>query len=133
MNDTRMIYERRGFLRANSDFPVKLKQVSPGLSVQINNSFSKDISETGIQLSSFYFYPVKSKLLLEASLSAGAEPVKVMGKVVWVEQFPYQERFKLGVHFEDLSQEARFQFRDVVAKTISSNKQAESPMPQLAT
>ncbi|MFH2137040.1 MAG: PilZ domain-containing protein [Candidatus Omnitrophota bacterium] len=114
MNNTRMVFERRCAMRTSFDLAVKLKQVKEDFSAKIHNSFSKDLSETGIQLSSFYFYPVNSRIMLETALLKDAEPVTIVGKVVWIEQFPYQERYKVGVEFVDLSQEIQLQLRDSV-------------------
>ncbi|MBU4305497.1 MAG: PilZ domain-containing protein [Candidatus Omnitrophica bacterium] len=112
--------ERRRFLRLNSDCPVQLKQMPQNYPVQIHNSISEDISEGGLQLSSFYFYPVHCKLLVELFVSQEAEPIKVVGRVVWVEQMPYQERYKVGIEFSDLNEESRVYLRQVISDSALS-------------
>jgi len=119
-----MFYEgavsnRRRFTRIGSDCQVQLKQLPKNFPGQIHNTLSKDISEGGLQLSSFYFYPVNSRILMEVYLSGDSEPVKTVGKVVWVEQLPYQDRYKVGIEFSDLDEEGRGHLRQVISKSLN--------------
>jgi len=97
------VSERRKFVRMGSDFPVQLRHIKPNAPMQVHNSLSQDLSEGGIQVSSFYFYPVHSKMMVELFLNTDAASVKTIGKVVWVEQIPYQDVFKVGIEFSGLS------------------------------
>ncbi|MFH1061579.1 MAG: PilZ domain-containing protein [Candidatus Omnitrophota bacterium] len=97
------VSERRKFVRVYSDFPVQLSYLKPDAPKQVRNSLSQDLSEGGLQVSSFYFYPVHSAMLIELHLNKDSAPIKTVGKVVWVEQLPYQDLFKLGIEFAELS------------------------------
>jgi len=101
------VRERRKFARIKSDFPVQQRLMPQGNSQRIHNSISKDLSEGGIQLSSFYFYPVNTRIMLDVFLACDEEPVHATGKVVWIEQIPYQERYKIGVQFSDVNEDSR--------------------------
>jgi Tfp pilus assembly protein PilZ len=112
------VSERRKFVRVYSDFPVQLRDMKPNAPVQIHNSLSQDLSEGGVQISAFYFYPVHTKMLLELHLNSDSAPVKTMGKVAWVEQLPYQEVFKIGIEFAELSAFNQSSVRKVIVDKI---------------
>jgi c-di-GMP-binding flagellar brake protein YcgR len=112
------VSERRKFVRVYSDFPVQLKDMKPDAPVQIHNSLSQDLSEGGVQISSFYFYPVHSKMMVELHLNNDSAAVKTMGKVVWVEQLPYQDVFKVGIEFSELSAFNQNSVRKVIVDKI---------------
>ncbi len=114
MDELRESYlDRRRSKRVNTDFPVHLKQM-PGESGTIHNSLSIDMSEQGLQLTSFYFYPVNSQLLVEVMPAPRQEIMKMSARVVWVTQLPYQERYKLGVEFSDINPEQQLELRQIV-------------------
>lgn len=108
------VTERREFLRMSSDFPVQLRQVPQKSTGTIHNSITHDFSESGIQLSSFYFYPVNSKMILEIFPVHDMEPILTVGKVVWVEQVPYQEKYKIGIEFSEMNAESRVQLKQII-------------------
>ena len=112
------VSERRKFVRMYSDFPVQLRYMKPNAPIQVHNSLSQDLSEGGIQVSSFYFYPVHSKMMVELYLNMDAPPVKTVGKVVWVEQLAYQDIFKVGIEFSDLSVYNQSSLRELISDKI---------------
>jgi len=107
---------RRRFPRLTKDVSVQLKQVPDNYSVKIHNSILRDISEGGLQISSFYFYPVNFRMPVEVSMSPDRPPVQGVGRVVWVEQLPYQERYKVGIEFTELNEHSRRQLRDMAQR-----------------
>lgn len=107
--------ERRKFVRVGSDFPVQLRYLKPEAPTQVHNSLSQDLSEGGLQISSFNFYPVHSKMMVELFLNIDSAPIKTVGKVVWVEQFPYQDLFKLGIEFSELSDINHTRLRECIS------------------
>lgn len=107
--------ERRRFVRVSADLPVKLKQIPQNNPVQIQNAISCDISEGGVQVWSFYFYPVQSRQMLEILLSPDTEPVRSVGTVVWIRQLPYQDRYKLGIEFSEMNEDGRLNLRELIA------------------
>ncbi|MCK4994926.1 MAG: PilZ domain-containing protein [Candidatus Omnitrophica bacterium] len=108
------VNERRENFRKNSEFPVQLRQIPQKNAGTIHNSMTHDFSESGVQLSSFYFYPVNSKMILELFPMHEMEPIMTVGRVVWVEQVPYQERYNIGIEFSDLNDESRVHLRQIV-------------------
>ncbi|MBU1087958.1 MAG: PilZ domain-containing protein [Candidatus Omnitrophica bacterium] len=112
------VSERRKFVRVYSDFPVQLRYMKPNAPIQVHNSLSQDLSEGGMQLSSFYFYPVHSKMMVELFLNKDVAPIKTVGKVVWVEQLPYQDIFKVGIKFSELSDFNQTCLRELIINKI---------------
>ncbi len=109
-----VLKERREFLRKNLDFPVQLRQMPQKSAGLIHNSMTHDFSESGIQLSSFYFYPVNSKMILEIFPSHDMEPIITVGKVVWVKQVPYQDKYKIGIEFSEMTHESRVYLKQMI-------------------
>jgi c-di-GMP-binding flagellar brake protein YcgR len=114
-----LVRERRRFVRVASDHPVQLKQVPNNYPIQVHNAMSQDISEGGIQLSSFYFYPVHSRMAFDIFLSRDSEPVQGVGRVVWIEQLPFQERYKVGFEFSELNDDSLTHLQRVIADKFS--------------
>jgi len=114
MTVIRAVGERRECLRKNSDFPVQLRQMPQKSVGIIHNSMTRDFSESGIQLSSFYFYPVNSRMVLEIFPTQDMEPIMTVGRVVWVEQVPYQDRYKIGIEFSDMNDESRVYLKQII-------------------
>ncbi|RKY36006.1 MAG: hypothetical protein DRP78_04700 [Candidatus Omnitrophota bacterium] len=105
--------DRRKFVRIHSDFPIEVKQL-PLTHQSVHNSLSLNISEGGVRISLFYFYPVNSKVNLTLFTAKDDLPFKALGKVSWVERVPYQERYRLGVEFVDLNDTHRNQLRRII-------------------
>lgn len=104
-------YDRRRHKRMNYNFPVQLQQLPQSSSAQIHNSISKDISEAGLQISSFYFYPVEHKMMLDLKLSEDSAPVRSLGRVIWISQIPYQEQYRIGIKFDELNEDCRLNLK----------------------
>jgi len=113
-----VVGERRTFVRVNSEFPVQLRPMHHDNPIQIHNSMSQDLSEGGMQISSFYFYPVHAKLMLELYLAIDSEPIITVGKVVWVEQVPYQDRYRVGIEFSGIEDENKTSLRHIIDENI---------------
>ena len=122
-----MRYNRRSAVRADADFLIRLKEIFNDRTPEIHDSFTKNISETGLQVSSFNFFPVNTRLMLEASLSPQTEPVNLVGRVVWIEQIAYQDRFNLGIEIPEISDDIRTQFQKTIDSAISRKQEKISP------
>ncbi len=114
MTVVRAVKERREFLRKDSDFPVQLRQMPQKSAGIIHYSMINDFSESGIQLSSFYFYPVNSKMILEIFPSHDMEPIITVGRVVWIEQVSHQEKYKVGIEFSEMNHERRVYLKQMI-------------------
>jgi hypothetical protein len=44
---------------------------------------------------------------MEIALTPKAEPVLTVGRVKWVQKLGYQDRYRLGMAFTDISQDAK--------------------------
>ena len=113
--------DRRKFVRVVSDLPVQMREMND-FSNTIHNSLSHDISEGGVRISSFYFYPVNTKVKLELFLSQSLEPVKATARIVWIEQFSYQERYEIGLQFSDINEDGRYNLQDTIANSYSNRE-----------
>ena len=113
------VKERREYFRRSSDFPVQARLMPQKSTGTIHNSMTRDFSESGMQLSSFYFYPVNSKMILEIFPIHDMEPIITVGRVVWIEQVPYQERYKLGIEFSEMNDESREHLKQIVNESIA--------------
>ena len=60
---------------------------------------SKDISIGGIQLNFNDFVPVNTDLTVSVKIKDIPKIIDVSGRVVWVKQVPYSDRYKLGLEF----------------------------------
>ena len=63
----------------------------------LEGSAAKDISEKGLKIKVEKFFPVETVLELQFNLPAFSRPLIVQGKVVWVKQMPYSERWEIGI------------------------------------
>lgn len=69
----------------------------------MRNSFSNNISEIGLGITSFDFFAVNKKVHLQLFSSAWAHLLEIIGRVIWIKRVPFQERFKIGIEFMDTS------------------------------
>ncbi len=115
MSVARAVKERREYFRKNSDFPVQSRQMLQESTGTIHNSMTLDFSESGLQLSSFHFYPVNSRMILDIFPLYDMEPIRSVGRVVWIEQVPYQERYKIGIEFSEMNDERRDHLKQIVS------------------
>lgn len=112
--------ERRRYTRVESDFPVQLRHVQQYNPTQLHNSVSCDVSVGGMQVSSFYFYPIHCKMMVEVFTSEDKESIRGIGRIVWIEQLPYQERYKIGMEFFELSEDNKAQLRKTITNLVSA-------------
>jgi hypothetical protein len=106
--------ERRMRVRVWVDATASVTPVPNPPPHRVWNLVGEDISEAGIRLLSPESFPVKSRLRLEVYPEDQGLPVLTIGEVVWIEQFPEASRWRLGVKFSELSEEARAGVRELV-------------------
>ena len=109
--------ERRSFVRVPLDAAVRAEPIpqSPNRVLQL---ISEDLSEGGARLSSPEFLPVDSRVLMDLDPPRPDEPIRAMGRVVWVERVPYAAQWRVGLEFDELSQSTRAQLRRVVVRQL---------------
>lgn len=69
----------------------------------------------GLMLTSSELFPVGSRLLLWLEMPEMSSRIRVIGRVIWVAQEPFQERYRHGFQFEALSKEVLKQLRALIA------------------
>ena len=87
--------QRRSFQRVKFTEPVQFQY--KGTSVY-GGSVASDISEDGIQLKLNDFFPIHTQINLQVHLSH-EKVIECIGRIVWIEQLPYSERYKAGIQF----------------------------------
>lgn len=96
--------EKRLYIRQDCKFPLQIKSVTMDGTQFMRNSFSNNISEIGLGLTSFDFFAVSEKVHLQVFSQTWAQLFEIIGKVIWIERLPFQDRFKIGIEFVDMSE-----------------------------
>lgn len=94
--------ENRQHFRSSCRVPVLCKR-----GALLENSLTRDISESGIGLLAQKFVPKDTNLIMEISLSPRSEPVLAVGKVKWIRKVGYGDRYRLGMEFTDIAQSSK--------------------------
>jgi len=112
--------ERRQFVRSAFGATVHATQIPRQFLGGDLELFVQDISEGGLRLFSPECFPVESELLLELELDAEAPqpPIRLVGKVMWVERISDQHRCQIGVEFSDLTDRSSACLRSLVAQQL---------------
>jgi c-di-GMP-binding flagellar brake protein YcgR len=108
--------ERRQRVRVRFDASVCVQPILRPLPINVRHLLSEDLSEGGMRLSSSEFFPVKSRVRVDLETARPATPIQVIGRVVWVEQLPEVDHWRVGVEFSDLSDGARSRLHEIVAQ-----------------
>lgn len=93
--------EKRRFRRVNFKKPLEFQTVEQrdGQPCLVKAAtVSCDISEDGLRLYTYDFVPLGQELVLHFYLSEDI-PLKVSGKVVWVQKIPHGEMYQVGIKF----------------------------------
>ena len=96
--------DKRQYIRQECTYPLQLKALTMDGTQFIRNSFSNNISEIGLGITSFDFFPVNEKVHLQLFTSAWGHLLEIIGRVVWIKRVPSQDRFKIGIEFVDTSE-----------------------------
>ncbi|MCM8812508.1 MAG: PilZ domain-containing protein [Candidatus Omnitrophica bacterium] len=96
--------ERRNFPRITVACPVQIRSLSAVTdAVFIRNSFVRNLSRVGIELISFDFYGIDGRIHVHMFSDRNMPLMDITGRIVWVQQMPYQEKFRVGVQFLEMS------------------------------
>ncbi|MFH1093879.1 MAG: PilZ domain-containing protein [Candidatus Omnitrophota bacterium] len=107
--------DKRQYIRQEYRCPLQIKALSLNGTQFIRNSFSNNISEIGLGITSFDFFGVNEKVHLQLFSSAWAHLLEIIGRVVWVERLPFQDRFKIGIEFVDTSESLKKKIKDIMS------------------
>jgi hypothetical protein len=81
--------ERRSSVRVAFNSAVRAEPIPQPSPSRVLQLLSEDLSEGGARLSSPEFLPVDSRVLLDLETPRRDDPIRAIGRVVWVEQVPY--------------------------------------------
>ncbi|MCK4994357.1 MAG: PilZ domain-containing protein [Candidatus Omnitrophica bacterium] len=114
--------EKRLSIRQDCSYPLQIKALTMDGTQFIRNSFSNNISEIGLGITSFDFFAVNEKVHLQVFSSAWANLLEIIGKVVWVKRLPFQERFKIGIEFVDTTESLKQRIKNIMNKSLTLNE-----------
>ena len=109
--------ERRRFVRLNAQVDIAYSKVDT--QNKENLSLTKNISAGGICLICYEPVRVKDMLDLKIILPVSQEPIKVLGRVVWVKEFivggPERgKRYDAGIEFVEINDGDRKQIEQFI-------------------
>lgn len=93
--------------------PVQVTIVG-SLDQHVHALLAEDVSESGLALNSAAFFAIGSRLLLELEAPDDPAPIRLLGRIVWTAQRGFEDHYRLGVEFQEVSDEAREQLRLLV-------------------
>jgi c-di-GMP-binding flagellar brake protein YcgR len=108
--------ERRRFVRVPFDCAARAEQIPRPSPDHVCRMLAADISEDGVRLSSPEFLPLESLVLLDLDTPSPANSIRAVGRVAWAEQAAYEDRWRVGVQFSELSDDARSQLRSIIRR-----------------
>ncbi len=88
--------EKRRFRRARFSDAIsyRLKDVN-----HFGGCLGCDISEGGVRIQFNDFVPINTEMVLQMKLSNIPKVIDVTGRVVWLQQVPYSDRYQIGLQF----------------------------------
>jgi c-di-GMP-binding flagellar brake protein YcgR len=108
--------ERRRFGRVPFGGPVRAEQIPQPVPNRRWQLLSEDLSEGGLRLSSPDFLAVEQRVLLDVDTATTDDPIRIVGKVVWIAQVPYADQWQVGVYFSDVPQDMRSRLRRIAVR-----------------
>ena len=98
--------ERRQFPRLASRAAVQFRSVLKSQE-QFNGTLSKDLSSSGLCMTSDVFLPKDSRLILLVSLPGILRPVRLVCRVTWTQRQRFADGYECGVEFVEMTPEDR--------------------------
>lgn len=96
--------DKRLYIRQECTYPLQIKALTMDGTQFIRNSFSNNISEIALGITSFDFFAVNEKVHLQLFSSTWAHLLEIIGRVIWIKRVPFQEHFKIGIEFINTSE-----------------------------
>ncbi len=106
--------DKRKYPRRRLEYQVQIRKIDTTEINVVRNSFSSDISEIGAGIISFDFYPVNKKVYIRVMSNGLIDLLDIVGKVVWVREIPFQNKYRIGVSFEDVSENVHLKVRNLM-------------------
>ncbi len=78
---------------------------------ECGGSLAQDISETGLRFQLDHFVPSNSQIALDIPLghTMGSNVITIHGRVAWVQQIRYSDRYQVGLEFSPSDLEVNHQ------------------------
>jgi len=118
--------ERRRFPRIEHECPVQMRAVNNDEHNLLRNSFCRNISTVGVTVISFDFYPVNGKVYLELLSRTCAKLFAIIGRIVWVQQIPFQNKYKIGIEFMGTSVDSERKIKAIMAPSNTDGERNNS-------
>lgn len=113
--------EKRKFLRVKFTNTVSFHNLNE---LDFGGCSGCDLSEGGIRLNVFQFFPVETELSLQIEFSKD-NVLHCTGRVKWVEVIPIAERFRIGVKFESI--DSPIDFKNELQHMLKDGKSSDYP------
>ena len=98
--------------------PVSAEAMPPLNSSSHIPMLAEDISEGGLRVSCNHFVPRRSRLLVTLHRNEPNGTIRIEGTVVRVQQVDRQERWNIGLAFDEQSAAGRTQIRELLTGPI---------------
>jgi len=105
--------EKRRYIRRAYNLPLRHRDFKRGGTVAAKSS-TTNISEGGLSFKSREFVSLSCRLVLEISLPAAIEPVKVISRVIWIKKNPSSKQYEIGSRFLEMAKEDRARVTDFI-------------------
>jgi len=90
--------EKRRDDRYSCYVPVMCKK-----GTMFDQSQTTNISSGGAGFVTHRFIPVKTKMMVEISLTPDSEPIMAVGEVMWVQHVANSDNYRIGLKFIEIS------------------------------
>lgn len=111
------LIERRRFPRLKVSIPIQFRNVlKPGESFV--GALSENLSAAGARMKSFTFLPKEARLVLLLSLPGQLKPIRLIGRVAWMQHQRFREGYDCGIQFLEITPEDRETIADTVERGI---------------
>ncbi len=112
-----LLVEHRRLPRLRFSTPVQYRNI---LKPQepFAGSLSKDLSAGGVRVTTFHFLGKDLRLVLLMYLPSQLKPVRVVGRVAWMQRQRFTESYDCGIQFIEVSPEDRTAISDVVERGV---------------
>lgn len=115
--ESEALVERRRLPRLKFSAPIQFRNILRPQESFIG-SLSKDLSASGVRLTTFTFLPKDTRLVLLLSLPGFLKPTRIIARVVWMQRQRFTDAYDCGVQFLEIATEDRNRIADVVERGI---------------
>ncbi len=113
--------DRRRFPRYRMECPIQIMQINTPGANMLKNSFCRNISMVGIETLSFDFYGMNENIRLQVYSSEYVKLIQARGRIVWICQLPYQNKYKLGIELTELEPVTEQILKDLIFRAEFNN------------